>query len=343
MKTLTVGIAGTAKNTGKTTTMSYLMNEIKKISGLCLGLTSIGFDGEGFDNVTGLPKPRIQVWPGNIVAMAEKCNRFCSAALEEIRRTDIATPLGKVVISRVVSPGKVVLAGANNRRDLHIVLDTLRELTDFIIVDGALSRIAPMVEADCLIFVTGAARFVEIERLAGESRSMVNILSTPLLANYGNTERVESIFGQAGFEAFLEKCAVADSVHVRGVITVQYLEKLAGLRGNELRGKRLIFADPIKLLLAGDAEAVLRVLGKLSVEAGASIGVAKPCKLLAMTVNPYYPKYRYNRADYEEAYVDSFELLSAVSQSVNVPCFDVVKQGGEGIFKMVMDFRKDYK
>jgi hypothetical protein len=58
---LVVGIAGTAKNTGKTTTLSAIMGEARKEPALVLGLTSIGYDGEGFDNVTGLPKPRIDV------------------------------------------------------------------------------------------------------------------------------------------------------------------------------------------------------------------------------------------------------------------------------------------
>jgi len=317
-----------------------MMEEIKKDGGLGLGLTSIGFDGEAFDNVTGLPKPRIEVCPGNIVAIAEKCNRFCSAGLEEIRRTDIATPLGKVVLSRVETPGKVLLAGPNKRRELRIVLDLLGELADLIIVDGALNRIAPMVETDCLILVTGAARFVEIERLSAESRCIVDILSTPLLAEHGIVETVDSVFSQACFEDFIKKCAVANSINIRGVMSLQYLNKLTGLGSAGIRGKRLIFSDPTKLLLAGDAEATGRVLNKLSGEGGAEIGVAKTCRLLAMTVNPYYPKYRYNRADYEEAYVDSAELLSYVRQSVNVPCFDVVKQGGQGIFKTVMDYKR---
>jgi len=344
VKNLIVGIAGTAKNTGKTTTMSSLLDEIKRVPGLSLGLTSIGFDGEDFDNVTGLPKPRIEVWPGTIAAIAERCRDICSAALEEIIRTDIVTPLGRVVIYRVAAPGKVVLAGANNRRELRKALDLMCDLADLIMVDGALNRIAPLVEADCLIFVTGAARFPEIDRLAEESRCIVEILSIPALEPRGRTAAAGSVLAQSGFDTFLEKCAAADSVNIQGVIAVQYLKELADLRGAgpkaPLKGKRLIFEDPIKLLLAGDAAQVRELLWELSAGSGIEIGVVKTCRLLAMTVNPYYPKYCYSRSDYEAAYVDSGRLLDSVGGRAGIPCYDVVQQGAEGLFRIIMDYWK---
>jgi len=303
-----------------------------------LGLTSIGFDGEEFDNVTGLPKPRINVWPGNIVAIAEKCNRFCSAGMETIKKTDISTPLGKVVISRIVRPGKVVLAGANNRRELRAVMNLLGEWADLIIVDGALNRIAPMVEADCLILVTGAARCPEIPRLAGESGCMADILSTPALAEHGSVQTAGSIFNQAAFEALMEKLSAADSVRIHGVMAEQYLKELARL-SSHLENKRLIFDDPIKLFLAGEPVQVWNDLQELSA-GSVEIGVEKTCKLLAMTVNPYYPQYRFKSEDYQPAYVDGAELLEKVSCSIKIPCYDVVLQGGKVILQLIMDYRK---
>jgi len=272
------------------------------------------------------------------VAIAEHSNSFCSAEMETIKQTDIRTPLGKVVISRIVSPGKVVLAGANNRRELRAVMNLLGESADLTIIDGALNRIAPMVEADCLILVTGAARCAEIPRLAAESRCMVDILSMPALTEHGSVQTVGSIFNRAGFETFMEKCSAADSVRIHGVMAEQYIKELGGM-ASRLKNKRLIFNDPIKLFLAGEPVRVwnyLRELSAVSVE----IGVEKTCKLLAMTVNPYYPKYRYSRADYQEAYVDGVELLESVGSSIQIPCYDVVRQGGQVIFQMIMDYRK---
>ena len=85
MQTIIIGIAGTAKNTGKTTTTSFIMAEVKKNEKLNLGLTSIGYDGEDIDNVTGLPKPKIEVWPGVLVAVAEKCLKVSTAEVRSWR------------------------------------------------------------------------------------------------------------------------------------------------------------------------------------------------------------------------------------------------------------------
>jgi len=57
---LIVGIAGTAKNTGKTTTTSAILDELYNME-IPIGLTSIGYDGEEIDNITRLPKPRLFV------------------------------------------------------------------------------------------------------------------------------------------------------------------------------------------------------------------------------------------------------------------------------------------
>ena len=333
-KTLAVGIAGTAKNTGKTTTMSAIMDHIKEAPGLVLGLTSIGYDGEGFDNVTSLPKPRINVWPGCILAVAEQCVQSCNAQLAELRRTDISTALGNVVLYRVIGPGKVVLAGPNSRRDLRIVLEMLRESASLIIIDGAFSRITPMAEADCLIIANGAARNTDIPQLASESRSLANILSTPALTEFGAVGSVGSIFTLSGFQELMKICENSDTINIQGVMSHRYLNELAAASG-KLKGKRFIFTDPTKLLLAGNVMQVWNALMKLS-DDSVEIGVAEICKLLAMTVNPYYPKYRYNKSDYQAAFVDSGELLSRVSESVCVPCFDVVCQSGKGICELIM-------
>ena len=53
-----VGIAGTAKNTGKTTALNALLRAAHE-HGTLVGVTSIGYDGESIDTVTGLPKPSI--------------------------------------------------------------------------------------------------------------------------------------------------------------------------------------------------------------------------------------------------------------------------------------------
>ncbi|MCJ7651122.1 MAG: hypothetical protein MUP85_21135, partial [Candidatus Lokiarchaeota archaeon] len=54
-----IAIIGLAKNVSKTTTLNHVIQVLK--GGYQLGLTSIGRDGEKYDAITSLPKPRIFV------------------------------------------------------------------------------------------------------------------------------------------------------------------------------------------------------------------------------------------------------------------------------------------
>ena len=335
MTNFVIGIAGTAKNTGKTTALSALLSEIRRKPGPTAALTSIGYDGEHFDNVTGLPKPRISVDENEILAVAERCLHSGDAALEVLQKTDIPTPLGKIVLGRVTRPGKIVLAGPNNRRDLAAVIDRLSELgAGLTIVDGALSRIAPLVAAHSLLLCTGAARNNDIGLLAAETKLAVEILKTPVLEEQGRAARLTSILNQAGFDQFTEAVRGAETICLEGIFSELYYSKFLGQAG-PLAGKRLIFADSIKLLLSGEARATRRLIDGLEAK-GMRVGVSAGLNLAAVTVNPYYPKYRYDLKEYEATYVDKDELLARLSADLAdlaVPVFDVVRQGGRGIYE----------
>ena len=177
---LIIGIAGTAKNTGKTTTTSAILDELykKKIS---VALTSIGYDGEEIDNITGLPKPRLFVKENTILATAQKCLKAGSADYDILETTDIMTPLGKIYIVRVVKEGLAVVAGPNKGSQLKYVenkmINDLR--CNVVLVDGALNRIAPMIETDGIILATGASRNVNIDILAEEAKALHELLKLP--------------------------------------------------------------------------------------------------------------------------------------------------------------------
>ncbi len=327
-----IGIAGTAKNTGKTTTLSAVMDLLKQ-SGISLALTSIGYDGEAMDNVTGLPKPRIVVQEGDIAAVAQSCLRASEAVIEVLEDTGIQTGMGHILIGRVKKGGKLVLAGPNKRRELREVLNRLETYgTALCIVDGALNRMAPLVEVDGLILATGAARHTDIARLARESGIILELFSLPVLNDQGRTGEILSVFTQSGYDTLQMELDGTETLRIAGVIACEYLNKLSLHKG--ISGKRLIFKDPIKLLLSGSPEEAYASLRKLR-EAGAQIGIEHPIQTLAVTVNPYYPQYRYNSGDYDAAYVDKEELLTAITAAVSAPCYDVVRQGTEGIARAI--------
>lgn len=110
----TIGFAGTAKNTGKTTAALQVLDRAAE-AGLCLAVTSIGYDGEQRDHVTGLPKPRYALPAGTLLATAEQTLPVCGR-LEILETSPIRTILGQVVIARMTEPGPAALAGPNTRR-----------------------------------------------------------------------------------------------------------------------------------------------------------------------------------------------------------------------------------
>lgn len=170
-----IGVAGTAKNTGKTTTLCSLV-ESAYAQGRLPGVTGIGYDGEERDNVTLLPKPRITVFPGMIVTTSEQCLAVSTARLRILRRTGIQTALGEVLITVVEKVGLVVVAGPNKAADLAAVGQQMAMLgVSDLLVDGSLNRIAPMTVVDRVVFATGAARTTELQYLADETASIEHI------------------------------------------------------------------------------------------------------------------------------------------------------------------------
>ena len=120
----TIGFVGTAKNTGKTTAALHVLNLVSE-AGIVTALTSIGYDGENTDHITGLPKPRYYAEKGMLVATAEPCLRYGSATMTVPVHTGLHTILGEIVIATVAEPGYVVLAGPNRRVDIRFLLNML--------------------------------------------------------------------------------------------------------------------------------------------------------------------------------------------------------------------------
>lgn len=325
MRQIAIGIAGTAKNTGKTTTLSAISDALSGDSSLRVALTSIGYDGEGFDNVTGLPKPRITVREGMYAAVAQRCLVYSRAQAEVLEDTGIKTPMGNILISRVTKPGKLIIAGPNKRKDLRTVLERLKAHgVHLTIVDGALGRILPFVEMDGIILATGASRFTDIASLCADTRAMLRILGSPVLSPLGETLDTDSLLTDAAYTAFLERAKGFMTIRFSGVVIQKYLEAMAGEKS--LSGKRLLLTDPLKLLIAGlpkDTCEALESLKGRQIEAG----VESSLRILGLTINPYYPRYRINRQDYEPAYVDKEALYEALSACSDVPCYDILWHG----------------
>lgn len=336
MKPIVVGVAGTAKNTGKTTTMLALMNEIKKDNSQKLALTSIGYDGEEVDNITGLPKPRVFVWEGMLAAVAERCIEASTADLEVLYKTDIRTSLGKIIIARVMSEGMLLLAGPNKAKELAAILELLAEQgANLIIIDGALNRIAPMIETDGLIISTGASRSTDNKQLVEEIAMMSELFRLPVLTLPSDARIFANILGTDQAQVLINEMQRCSTVMIKGIMSHRSLEYLLQ-NSHKIQGKRLIFSDPIKMILSSDIQRNSKIYASL-INKGLILGVLKEVRLLAVTVNPYYPRYCPANGDYEAAYVDHTELYNAVKEASQVPVYDVVQEGAEKLLHHIID------
>lgn len=148
-------VVGNEKNVGKTTVVKHLLQQMNNVC-----VTSIGFDGEETDNITGLPKPSVKLKQNDFVIT---CERFLDAShfliIEAIDENPLA---GAILLAQCVLPTHVMIAGATPRA---IELATKREYFETLIVDGALDRLvhAGFIDNASIIFVIGVQQQAEAE------------------------------------------------------------------------------------------------------------------------------------------------------------------------------------
>ena len=350
MTGISLGMVGTAKNTGKTTTTIALLNSFYD-RGIPVGITSIGLDGETSDNVTGLPKPRLFVRKGVLVTTAEKCLALSSAAIKVLDRLDIRTPLGSLVCGRVEREGLVVLAGPARSKNVRQIIDYLwRRGAQMVLVDGALNRFVPLAETDGLVLATGAAYSREnaavalnasqLEVVCSEARVMdpperLNGHRTIIWDAAGQVlaETTGSLLVPEQLVPLAGQVQHARGFHSPGVVVAGCLKQL--LQWPFPPDTAYIFSDPAKLIVGGNLETVTQFVETVA-RRGGVVGYKKALPLLAVTVNPFYPNYRCDTHLYQPAYVDRAELLGHVSAMVKAPVFDVAAGGGEDLAALLL-------
>ncbi len=351
---IVIGVAGTAKNTGKTTTLLQTTKFFNSL-GKDVFLTSIGYDGEDFDNITGLPKPRILVPKGAMAASALSLLKSSPADFEDLRYSGVDCALGPVYVGTATSTGKVVLAGPTNTEDLISVIEFARK-DSAVLLDGAFSRLSPMVAADSLILATGATRSTNPVKLAREVNAIFRVMSLPKVSE-GSMERYaisshsvitisNGLFlkGQGRKVGIrLVQGAMPSDLRIQGIVNpgvfLEILEVIGGFSNDTGNGHLpilFVFDHPIMLLLSGDIMLWDRVLDRLS-QFGCGAAVKDTTQLLGVTINPYTLS-QLDNGKFVAGQVDPKEFLENVRNSAKVPCTDIVLEGPSALYSWLEQY-----
>jgi len=339
-----IGVVGTAKNTGKTTTILHLLRQ-GHIKNIPIALVGIGYDGEDIDNVTRLPKPRIFMEKGMFVATSEKCLELSTAELRVISRTGFMTPLGEVVTAKIEDPGLVVVSGPNQAVGLRGVIEEFSSTgVALILIDGSINRIIPLMEADVLVFATGASRNSDISKLTHEMKAIHEIFRLPeapaearlmkdantisILSLNGEIQSIPitSIYDSQDIE-LLNQALRKESryVYIPGIVSLGALKIFASEFSSRIASKAFIFPNAGHILAEGhpcDFAQLIPLLESLEIE----IRILRSVPLAAVTINPFYARWSPQETKYISCAVNKKELERTMSAILPIPVFNI-KEG----------------
>lgn len=338
---ITIGFSGTAKNTGKTTTALKILDLCYQ-HGIEVALTSIGYDGENRDNVTGLPKPKFHLREGTIFATAEDCLPVCNAGYRKILVTEIHTPLGRVVLARTTSPGDVLVAGPNRTSDILKLQNILLQNTSVqvTLLDGALNRLVPMIASDGIIISTGAALEKDIPTLVRHTRAVMTIQNAAVSQQTHNG--LEKITLISDSDIFTESISSLLSQDTARLITMRLSRKIRELiipgacdplilrqliqqNDSMLENSRIIFGSPLKLLASGKPIQWMECFTAMSNQ-GITPAYLDKIPIRLITVNPFYPAYNQETGTYSPAYVSKEQLLCDIQTEIHeAPVVDIMQ------------------
>lgn len=306
----TIGIIGLAKNTGKTTTLNYLIESYKHEP---LGLTSIGLDGEAIDQVNFLPKPRIHVYPGMVVATAKECLDQTEVKYKVLEETNAFTALGKVMIVQILSSGTMMLAGPTTNVEMNEILIMMKRYVKRVFVDGALSRMtfSAISELEGIVLATGASFHQEMQETLKKTKHIIELFAYPKTKisfdahqSYIISDGEHEIYGlkktyPSLYEGLQEMSGSVKWVYIKGAITDKLLDMLIDLRVTSFT---LICEDPTKILYNYRLASIIDTL-KIKIE------VMKICPILMITVNPYRPE---GRSYHPEIFENEVKKLTSI-------------------------------
>ena len=315
-----LSLIGLSKNVGKTTTTNHLLETLLRHNLYHAGelaITSLGLDGEAIDALTGLPKPRYAPQAGILVATTEGFVQQAESEGAQFERLQLLTgrtALGRVLLARVLHPGRIIIAGPTLLRELRVALDQMRVYgARLSIIDGALNRLgaaATDVTNACIV-CTGTSVGATPELVARRTTDVLARLTVPqstwtneykkllpetrllMFSSKRNDEFTLPFTGQS--EPVSEARWIVEGMEtshnpiylLRGALTEELSRELLGCLAQKPQPSHraeIVVGDGTRIFCHSVTLQRLAARG-LHVNAATSINI------LALTINPFTPDY----------------------------------------------------
>ena len=313
-----IAIIGLSKNAGKTTTMNaFIASTSERVA-----LTSIGLDGEDYDQITALPKPQVMVRKGMIIATALDTLSKTDIEYKQLELLPWMTALGQIVIIEVQSNGKVLLAGPATSKALTQTLKVLKKYCVKIIVDGAFNRktLAYLEQFDGIVLAVGASHHMHMHQTLNDAETIINQLqftashvftrkpAYSMIAIAPKKTYVSDVKNINRWTEWISKTPQIKHCYIRGAFTETWVKNIVKHR---IQNLEFILDDATKLLIDHKHHQYMKTLNH-------QFTVIKPVKLILITLNPY--------SIYGTPY-DSTLFLTTAKKQFNLPVIDVYKGG----------------
>jgi hypothetical protein len=282
-----LALVGLAKNTGKTEALASLLRELRA-GGRCVGVTSVGRDGEERDVIDSrISKPRVSLPAGSIVATTDGLLRASAIPHELLEETGVRTPLGQVLIARLHDEGAVEVAGPSAAADVRAAADAmLAHGAEQVLIDGAIDRRAassPEI-VDGLVISTGAVLSHDLDEVVLQTKDAIDLVRLPRVDDASEVgqllrELAAPLAGAVPLPGYVPGYSGEDAAHAG---------RTSFLVGEDLEPVAL----PPRFVLTSDAEQIALLLDANPDARWLSIAGALPDRFLRNLLHPVHHRRR---------------------------------------------------
>jgi len=264
-------VVGIGKNVGKTVT-ARAVYEAAYVRGLRVGIASVGRDGEAVDVGDGVPKPRLFLHPGTTLATARDTLPR-SPASELLAISTLQTAAGRLVYARSQQGAHYELVGPPSASGVREVVSELCARCEFVIVDGAIDRVAALAgTSSAIVVAAGAAAAGTIVEAVQDVAALVRRLNVP------------------------EYDPGAEQVRIEGALTPAHAAQLIAARER----RQIVVRDPTQIALTG--RALAHALDRLAIRC------RRPLRVVAATIASIGRERSFEPREFERAVAEATGL-----------------------------------